>query len=224
MQVLHGRERYPAFLIASQILAKHKKALVICGDAHFYEKDALGPLVERDYPGALLLVTPYIGFNEESCSSAFEAEIRDWPMPALVSPVRNTLPCKPILQVHGYTSFTAFHFAQEVTEAEKKAALKSWEDQTSGIAGHALLYLRPAAKLSKATENPDLYLESTFRKEINRRRMVVSGRPLGAPTDFETSQNPLRPYRKFSPSGNITKLSMGETWSSFFGFGIKVLF
>lgn len=37
VEVLHGHERYPANLITSQILAKHKKALVIYGGSHFYD-------------------------------------------------------------------------------------------------------------------------------------------------------------------------------------------
>jgi hypothetical protein len=204
VQVLHGRGRYPANLIMSQILAKHKKALVIYGCTHFYDKDTIGPLIEQDYPGAFFLVTPYIGFNEESCSSAFEATLHGWPVPALATPVRNTT-LQPRLEVSGCTSFTRFNFAPEVTEAAKKVALKSWDEETSGVTGDALLFLGPAAKLTTATEIPDLYLDPVFRKEISRRRMVVSGRPLAAPTDIQTSQSPLRSYGNSSSSVNTAK-------------------
>lgn len=200
VQVLHGRERYPASLITSQILAKHKKALVIYGGSHFYDEGSMGTQIQQDYPGAFFLVTPYIGFNEESCSSAFEATLRDWPVPSLATPVRNTT-LQPRLQASGCTSFTRFNFAPQVTEAAKKAALKSWDEETSGVTGDALLYLGPAARLTTATQIPDLYLDQAFRSEISRRRIVVSGRPLDTSSDIQTSQSPLRPYGNSSPSG-----------------------
>jgi hypothetical protein len=161
-------------------------------------------IVERDYPGAFFLVTPYIGFNEESCSSAFEATVEDWPVPALATPVRNTT-LQPRLAASGCTSFTTFNFSPQVTEAAKKAALKSWDEETSGITGDALLYLGQAATLTTATEIPDLYLDPVFRNEISRRRMVVSGHPLAAPGEIRTSQRRLRPYGSPKSNGNTTK-------------------
>jgi hypothetical protein len=44
------RDRYAAGLIASQILAKKKKALVIYGTYHFYGDGSLKALVEQQYP------------------------------------------------------------------------------------------------------------------------------------------------------------------------------
>ncbi len=149
-------------------------------------------------------MTPYIGSNEESCSSAIEGALHDWPVPALATPVRNTT-LQPRLQAFGCTFFTEFHFAPQVTESVKKVALKAWDEETSGVAGDALLYLGPAARLTMASDIPDLYLDSAFRSEINRRRIVVSGHPLGAPGDFQTAQRPLRPYRNLSPSQNTQK-------------------
>jgi hypothetical protein len=55
------RNRYPAELIRSQILAKHRKALVIYGSFHFFGLEAQKPLVEQSYPGAFFVVTPYMG-------------------------------------------------------------------------------------------------------------------------------------------------------------------
>ena len=46
--------------------------------------------------------------------------------------------------------------------------------------GDALLYLGPAASLNKSPTIPDLYLDEAFRREINRRSMIMSGSPLPA--------------------------------------------
>ena len=204
VQVLHGRESYPANLITSQILARHKKALIIYGGSHFYDEGTMRLLVERRYPGAFFLVTPYIGFNEESCSSTFEGGLHDWPVPALATPIRNTT-LQILLQVSGCTSFTEFHFDPQTTQAAKKAALKSWEDETSGVTGDALLYLGPAARLTVASQIPDLYLDPAFRSEISRRQIIVSGHPLGAPLDIRSAQSPLRLYGNSSQNGNTAK-------------------
>jgi hypothetical protein len=46
--------------------------------------------------------------------------------------------------------------------------------------GDALLYLGPAASLTKSPTIPDLYLDEAFRREIDRRSMIMSGSPLPA--------------------------------------------
>jgi hypothetical protein len=44
--------------------------------------------------------------------------------------------------------------------------------------GDALLYLGPATSLTQSPLSPDLYLDSAFRREINRRSLILSGTPL----------------------------------------------
>lgn len=51
--------------------------------------------------------------------------------------------------------------------------------QGSEIPGNALLYLGPAASLTQSPATPDLYLDSAFRREINRRSLIIDGKPLG---------------------------------------------
>jgi hypothetical protein len=52
------------------------------------------------------------------------------------------------------------------------------EGQSPGAVGDALLYLGPAASLTQSPITPDLYLDFAFRREINRRSLIVSGAPL----------------------------------------------
>jgi hypothetical protein len=47
-----------------------------------------------------------------------------------------------------------------------------------GLPGDAVLYLGPAASLTESPVTPDLYLDSAFRKEINRRSLIMDGTPL----------------------------------------------
>lgn len=149
---LSQRDRYPAELIKSQILAKGKKGLVIYGTFHFLEKRTIKPLVEQSYPNSFFVVTPYIGFIERSCSETFERENHEWPNRALVSPVRDT-DLQSRLRSPGCHFFSAsdFQFSPSVSEADRKKALADMDDGSSGIAGDSLLYLGPASTL---TESP----------------------------------------------------------------------
>jgi hypothetical protein len=142
------RDRYPAELIKSQILAKHRKALVIYGGGHFFGLERLKPLVEQNYPGAFFVVTPYRGTQNRADSDSFERNMES---------LRNTM---------------------LATTAKGTRALLVKEDQSPGAVGDALLYLGPAASLTQSPITPDLYLDFVFRREINRRSLIVSGAPL----------------------------------------------
>jgi hypothetical protein len=192
-KVLHQREHYPATLIKEQILEKHKKALVIYGTFHFYDKDALRALVEEDHPNAFFIVTPYIGFLDKGCSEKFESTIHNLPTPALLSPVKATS-LQSRLQAAGCRFMSGnYNFAPDVTEADKEKALKAWEFETSGITGDALLYLGPAAALANSPSSPDLYLDQNFFNEISRRRRLMSGKPLKVPP-LTVTPTYLHPY------------------------------
>ncbi|HWM60575.1 MAG TPA: hypothetical protein VNN98_00415, partial [Rhizomicrobium sp.] len=88
LPILRQRDIHAAALIEREILSKGRKALVIYGGDHFYGHPEsgplqnLGPLLNQKHPGALFIVTPYIGFNEKACSQAFERSSRAWPVPA----------------------------------------------------------------------------------------------------------------------------------------------
>lgn len=170
LALLSQRNTYPAEIINSQILAKKKKALVIYGAFHFYGANSLRTLVEDHHPGAFLLVTPYTGFDEESCSDAFEQNTRDWPLPALATPVRGSRLEVPL----SASGCHVLPLGPNPSEAEKQNREDS-ENQASGISGNALLYLGPAAGLIQSARSPDIYIDLDFSKEIDRRNMIRFG-------------------------------------------------
>jgi hypothetical protein len=140
------RDHYPAQLIRSEILAKHKKALVIYGAIHFSGHDKLRFLVEQSYPQSFFVVMPYHGYPRKADSVALEQNIQSWREQSASS-----IPAVgPVLLVG-----------------------------QSFIAGaDALLYLGPAASLTQSPMTPDLYLDENFRREIDRRSMILTGSPL----------------------------------------------
>lgn len=123
--IFRERDRYPAEVIRTQILAKNKKALVIYGNYHFHGDQSLGMLVGQDQPSALFLVTLYTGFMDSSCSRVFEQVVHDWPSPSLAVLVLGS-PLQRQLQAAG----------------------------CSGIPEGALLLLGPAAALTLSHSRP----------------------------------------------------------------------
>lgn len=74
-------DAYPASVINSQILAKHRKALVIYGALHLRGSadpgGSVGPQSLRQYvedvhPGAFFVVTLYTGFEKTACPQCLE--------------------------------------------------------------------------------------------------------------------------------------------------------
>lgn len=190
-KLFEERDSYPADLIAAQILAKKKKALVIYGTNHFFAEKRLGTLIEQRHPGAFFFVTPYFGFIEKHCSDAFETAIRDWPEPALASPVRDSN-LKELVRAPGchFWPASAFSFPPNESDVEKAKEITAVEDWNSGIAGDALLYLGPASSLTRSPIAPDLYLDADFRKEIDRRAFIINGQHITWPTVWN---NPVSP-------------------------------
>jgi hypothetical protein len=210
MPFMSQRDSNPAAIIKREILAKGKKALVIYGAGHFDMPDmpvefrvrSLQTLVEEDYPDAFFIVLPYWGFVEKACSVAFEQTYRDWPTPAMAFPVRGSTiedalskrgchastPSNPVINLPNKT-------AAELAEIRAKVAIAE-EHMLSGMNGDALLYLGPAATLTRTPQEPSIYLDAAYRAEINRRNQIRGFQLLPNAIPFEpntVSPRPLRP-------------------------------
>jgi hypothetical protein len=211
------RDSYPANIIKREILAKRKRAFVIYGNAHFGMPDLpvdpktgapiVGPakvlrtLVEDDYPNAFFIVMPYWGFVEKACSAAFEQTYRDWPTPALASPVRGSTIegalRKPGCHASPPNAFTLNipnKTEAELAEIRAKLAIAE-ENMLSGMNGDALLYLGPAASLTRTPQEPSIYLDAAYRAEISRRNQVRGLQPLPNAIPFEPNTVSPRPFR-----------------------------
>jgi hypothetical protein len=210
MPAMSQRDSYPATIIKREILANGKKALVIYGNWHFASSDMLivGPdrvlrtLVEQDYPNAFFIVSPYWGFVEKACSAAFEQTYRDWPTPALAFPVRGSTIENALRQPgchasppNASTTIVPNKTEAELAEIRAKVAMAD-ENVLSGMNGDALLYLGPAATLTRTPQEPSIYLDAAYRAEINRRNQIKGLALLPNAIPFEpntVSPRPMRP-------------------------------
>jgi len=130
------RDRHPSELIQSEILAKHKKALVIYGAIHFRGMDRMRSLVEETYPQSFFVAEPYHSYAQVADATALERSIPPGSNPVLL-------------------------LGQPLTAG-----------------ANALLYLGPVSGLTESPQTPDLYLDESFRREINRRTVIISGSPM----------------------------------------------
>lgn len=196
-----SRDQLPADILVN-LLAKQKKALLIYGTGHFYGPTSIPERVRQKYPTAMFLINPYTGFQEETCSDAFEASTAGWGRSALISPVRGSslaaalskpgchvLPPSPGL------------FPTDFTAEQRAQAIAKMEQQVSGGSADALLYLGPARTLTRSPESPDLYLDLDFRREMVRRAEIMLGLSLkDTPVDIiPASPRYVRPYGGPSP-------------------------
>ena len=163
-------------MIRTKILAEKRKAVVIYGTFHFYGKNSVRGLVEAAFPGSFFIITPYSGYPENTCSVNLEKQFVSWPVPAVVGPIRGTLLANDLSTPDcKFREGAVVFWPPEVTDAEKLKTMAAWEEESSGIAGDALLYLGPSATLTDSPLIPDFYLDPAYRAEMDRRAKIMSG-------------------------------------------------
>jgi hypothetical protein len=202
------RDSYPASIIKREILAKGKKAVVIYGAGHFDMPDmpaefgikGLQNLVEDEYPKTFFIVLPYWGFVEKACSVAFEQTFSDWATPSLAIPVRGST-IEEALRKPGCHASPPQDLPNmpnktdaEMAEIRAKVAVAN-ENMLSGMNGDALLYLGPAATLTRTPQEPSIYLDAAYRAEINRRNQIRGLQLLPNAIPFESNTVSPRPVR-----------------------------
>jgi hypothetical protein len=186
--LLKQRDTYPAELIGREILAKNKKALVIYEMGHLGirpRKPSLRMLIDARHPGAMFVVTPYLGYAQKECAARFERHIKGWPIPSLATPIRGSTLEKDI-----------WRKGCNPMAKPKDMPDELWEDSGRnylGLNSDALLYLGPRKSLVTEPRSLDIILDLEYRAEMDRRMMIYTGKPLGPPN---TANNVPQPFFK----------------------------
>ena len=191
-QVLEDqRDSYPAALIGREILAKGKKALVIYGAGHFgiYPAyDNLRVLVEKDHPGALFIVSPYVGYAQKDCAARFAGHIKSWTAPMLATPIRGSS-LEQDIWGPGCNAFARPDSAPKPLSDEQYA---NSGRNNLGLTSDGLLYLGPREGLLNGPHDLDIYMDSEYRAEMDRRMVLRTGEHL---TGYRFGQRSvLRPF------------------------------
>jgi hypothetical protein len=195
-------DRYTADLIEEQILKKGGKAVVIYGTFHFFDNGGLGELIRQRHPEALFVITPYTGFEDGSCSDAFEHTLRGSPSPALAEFRQSDLDQR--IHTSGCHFVDGANFGG-MTESQKAQLRSEMDGHPSAIVGNALLYLGSARMLTKSPLSPDLYLDPEFRNENYRRAALFGGDPDPWPTVRDNPMSPRYLHTYGDPSHTSAK-------------------
>ncbi len=204
-RIYDQRERHAADVIATEILDRGKKALVIYGTGHFFSfpwpstmpvpssgTETLGELVERKHPGAFYLIMPYGGYEKPSCSAALEEEMQ-WPNEVLIAPVRGTTLEDNLMRPECMTQ--TVRGLDPLPPADELARLQHrFYEIDTGVAGDALLYLAPAAELMRTPSDPTTWMDVEYNKELVRRIRVRGDTPLSFPDLLRLVAAPPQPW------------------------------
>ena len=185
------RDEHAAALIDREILAQHKKALIIYGPGHFFSAPprpaSLGHLIKRDHPGSLFILATYAGYADPSCVARLEAKMKTWTAPVVASPIAGTWLDAALRDCADRVQFPPPVLGAPALSPERlarrEAIMAKARLEASGALADAFLYLGPSASLTRTPYEQALYLDESYLREATRRRSIVSGVDVAAPID-----------------------------------------
>jgi hypothetical protein len=189
-QFLMVRDANIASVMEKEVLAKHRKALMLFGTAHLFhaESTAVG-IYEKIYPGVTLVIADHVGFGNWTPSAkynnGFEARMASWPVPSLVLQIRGTwlLDLLDTTYSSGNVMFGGTDGGKLPTvpanakgtfaEVPPEALLKFSEKVD------AYLYLGPRDLLLNEPTPAAVFLDKDYMAELQRRAAIMGGGPIG---------------------------------------------
>lgn len=156
-----SRETFFADIVEREVLAKHRRALLIIGDDHLYRGEAAnddprrpnaGTLLTRRHPGKLFVVAslPFNPRDGDMVHRWVETALRTWPRPSLAL-LRGT-----------------WLGAQHVTYRALEPGLtySDWAD--------AVLWFGPEPTLTSSQADPAIYRSGAYAAELARRSRLLT--------------------------------------------------
>jgi hypothetical protein len=156
-------------VMKDEVLAKHRKALMLFGLMHLLHGLPMNPpadetpmratavsLYEQTYPGVTFVIIPHRGFGTfshlEPENAALEARLRSWPTPSLVP-----------LKDNWIGNLGAAYFFQ---------VPNSWRNRPVSTLADAYLYLGPLDSLRHEPTPPDILADQVYMNELQRRKAI----------------------------------------------------
>ena len=194
-------------LIQREVLAKHRRALVVYGDVHFWRKNAFWPLHDRDkaekdfvaLPNSIVAELEHSGVNVFSIHtnadtgvdfSNLQPDVASWPIPSLAILHGTTLGAAPFpfFYPHQMMIFWRDASGQVISETVGPDPKRSphLEDEFD-----ALLYLGPPDRITKSHLTAAQCADTNYMAMRRQRMAWASGMGMGGPDDLarECAQN-----------------------------------
>jgi hypothetical protein len=188
-QYLMGRDVNIASVMEKEVLAKHRKALMLFGTAHlFHVGDTAVGLYEKNYPGVTLVIADHTGFGNSTALSEynveFEARMASWPVPSLVEDMKGTW-LADLLDMTYSTGNVFFGMADSGKLPAAPAPAKGTFSEVPAEAdvkfskmADAYLYLGPRDLLLNEPTPAEIVLDKDYMTELQRRTAIMGGGPM----------------------------------------------
>ena len=173
---LQRRESYPGELIQREVLAKHRRALVVYGQMHAQRKDLLTNFERGDglfgLEGAGKTHVFSIWTADSADLAKIQGDVANWPIPSLALFHGTAL---------GAADFTAYYpYETPRFDIEKGNGVQVPRDQWRSMRMEdqfdAVLYLGPQSALTNARLSPALCADAGY-VEMRVQRMTLTGTP-----------------------------------------------
>ena len=182
------RDASIASVMQKEVLAKHRKALMLFGTFHLFHSTNSIPMglqsavqrYEKDYPGVTLVIACHEGFGSwtpmAKYNNQWEARMVFWPVPSLVVQMKGTW-LAALLNATYSTGAVVF-----VTKAGKDGKRESssgpaLESNKFSTMADAYLYLGPRDLLLAEPEPAEVFLNKDYMAELQRRGHITAWRP-----------------------------------------------
>lgn len=206
------RDANIASIVETQVLSRHRKALLLFGMSHLfhgarsstldpiavgiYEPSAVG-IYEARYPGVTWVIGDHDGFGfgtrYEYLNDTFEARIAAWKVPSIVENLRGTW-LADILDTESSSELINVITPRKGGGTNLRTTIKKNERPfTSTVDGY--LYLGPRRLLLKESPSATVLLDKDFVKEMRRRAKLMGGGSVADQADPDKVAK--EPYRAF---------------------------
>jgi len=175
-----------ASVVQKEVLAKHRKALMLFGTAHlFHQQDTAVGIYEKNYPGLTLVIADHTGFGNwtplEKFNNQFESRMASWPVPSLVAELRGTWLADLLDQT--YSSGNIFFGPADTGKLPTGPApakgtfseLPPDADMKFSKKVDAYLYLGPRDLLLNEPVPAEIVLDKDYMSELQRRAVLMGG-------------------------------------------------
>ena len=181
---LQRRDTYPADVIKQEVLAKHRRALVVYGQIHAQRKDLLTNFESGDglfgleRNGAVRVFSVWAAVDADL--EKIQADVASWPLPSLAI-IRGT--------VLGSADFTTYYPAEtprfDIHKGQGSLVPRDqWRTREMEDQFDAVLYLAPPSAAKSARVSPELCADAAY-VEMRVRRMALAGLPARSAAQFK---------------------------------------
>lgn len=193
-----------ASIVETQVLSRHRKALLLFGMNHLLlgarsptlDPSAVG-IYEDRYPGVTWVIGDHDGFGfgtrYEYLNDTFEARIASWKVPSIVENLKGTW-LADLLDTESSSELISVITPRKGGGTNVRTAIqKSERPFTSTVDGY--LYLGPRRLLLKEPLSATVLLDKDFVQEMRRRAKLTGGGSVADQVDPDTIAK--EPYSAF---------------------------